>query len=152
MFYTNVGDVLQLAAAAELYNRDWRSELKCLRKIWFIYIVIVRYHKEERVWITRAPGMVPSEKTATYERGTYAFFDVNCWRKVPKEFHLDYDKLEDRPSLPSSLTGGGAAGVTGQSSVVSGVGGGPGGHHPVSGSPSPLVPPPPQPSGGSNAL
>lgn len=25
MFYTNVGDVLQLAAAAELYNRDWRS-------------------------------------------------------------------------------------------------------------------------------
>ena len=24
MFYTNVGDVLQLAAAAELYNRDWR--------------------------------------------------------------------------------------------------------------------------------
>ena len=26
MFYTNVGDVLQMAAAAELYNRDWRSE------------------------------------------------------------------------------------------------------------------------------
>ena len=25
MFYTNVGDVLQLAAAAELYNRDWRG-------------------------------------------------------------------------------------------------------------------------------
>ena len=24
MFYTNVGDVLQMAAAAELYNRDWR--------------------------------------------------------------------------------------------------------------------------------
>lgn len=87
MFYTNVGDVLQLAAAAELYNRDWR------------------YHKEERVWITRAPGMAPSEKTQTYERGTYYFFDVNSWRKVPKEFHLDYDKLEDRPSLPSSLTG-----------------------------------------------
>ena len=104
-----------------------------------------RYHKEERVWITRAPGMVPSEKTATYERGTYYFFDVNCWRKVPKEFHLDYDKLEDRPSLPSSLTGGGGVGPGGPP------------HHPVSGSPSPLVPPlsqPPgsQPSGGSNAL
>jgi len=87
MFYTNVGDVLQLAAAAELYNRDWR------------------YHKEDRVWITRAPGMPPSEKTAAYERGTYYFFDVNSWRKVPKEFHLDYDKLEDRPSLPTNLTG-----------------------------------------------
>lgn len=117
MFYTNVGDVLQLAAAAELYNRDWR------------------YHKDERVWITRAHGMVPSEKTHTFERGTYYFFDVTQWRKVPKEFHLDYDKLEDRPSLPSSLTGaGGPAGS--QSSV--------------GGSPSPLVPPPPppQPSAG----
>jgi len=91
MFYTNVGDVLQMAAAAELYNRDWR------------------YHKEERVWITRAPGMAPSEKTTTYERGTYYFFDVGSWRKVPKEFHLDYDKLEDRPSLPTTLPGGPAA-------------------------------------------
>merc|ERR1719312_1775189 len=114
MFYTNVGDVLQLAAAAELYNRDWR------------------YHKEERVWITRAPGMAPSEKTATYERGTYYFFDVNSWRKVPKEFHLDYDKLEDRPSLPSNLAGAGGGAGGSQSTV--------GGHHPVSGSPQPLVP------------
>jgi len=30
------------------------------------------------------------------------FFDVASWRKVPKEFHLDYDKLEERPSLPAS--------------------------------------------------
>lgn len=90
----------------------------------------VRYHKEERVWITRAPGMVPSEKRETYERGTYYFFDVNSWRKVPKEFHLDYDKLEDRPTLPSSLVAAGAGAVT-QSTV--------GGH----GSPSPLVPPVP---------
>jgi len=83
MLYTSVGDVLQLAAAAELYNRDWR------------------YHKEDKVWITRAPGMPPAEKTSTYERGTYYFFDVANWRKVPKEFHLDYDKLEVGPSLPA---------------------------------------------------
>ena len=81
------------------------------------------------MWITRAPGMQPSEKRETFERGTYYFFDVNSWRKVPKEFHLDYDKLEDRPTLPSSLGAGAGAGT--QSSV--------GGH----GSPSPLVPPPP---------
>merc|ERR1719188_538766 len=114
MFYTNVGDVLQLAAAAELYNRDWR------------------YHKEERVWITRAPGMAPSEKTTSYERGTYYFFDVNSWRKVPKEFHLDYDKLEERPSLPSSLQAGPSPGVAGV--------GGPHPNHPgpLSGSPGPM--------------
>lgn len=86
LFYVNGGDLLQLAAAAELYNRDWR------------------YHKEERVWITRAPGMEPLAKTNTYERGTYFFFDVHSWRKVPKEFYLEYNKLEERPQLPDGLS------------------------------------------------
>lgn len=85
LFYVNGGDVLQLAAAAELYNRDWR------------------YHKEDRVWITRAPGMEPVTKTGSYERGTYFFFDVHNWRKVAKEFHLEYSKLEDRPQLPDVI-------------------------------------------------
>ncbi|XP_033739507.1 CCR4-NOT transcription complex subunit 2-like isoform X3 [Pecten maximus] len=85
LFYMNGGDVLQLAAAFELYTRDWR------------------YHKEERVWITRAPGLDPIVKTNTYERGTYYFFEAQGWRKVPKEFHLEYDKLEERPTLPSTL-------------------------------------------------
>ncbi|XP_038636737.1 CCR4-NOT transcription complex subunit 2 isoform X2 [Scyliorhinus canicula] len=85
LYYMNGGDVLQLLAAVELFNRDWR------------------YHKEERVWITRAPGMEPTVKTNTYERGTYYFFDCLNWRKVAKEFHLEYDKLEERPHLPSSL-------------------------------------------------
>ena len=35
----------------------------------------------------------------------------NLYRKVPKEFHLDYDKLEDRPSLPANMTGGVSGGV-----------------------------------------
>lgn len=48
------------------FNRDWR------------------YHKEERVWITRAPGMEPTLKTNAYERGTYYFFDCLNWRKVAK--------------------------------------------------------------------
>ena len=57
---------------------------------------------------------------------------TNPLPQVPKEFHLDYDKLEDRPSLPSSLTGGPSPGSV---SV-----GGPGPHHPgpPSGSPGPL--------------
>ncbi|KAK2718807.1 CCR4-NOT transcription complex subunit 2-like [Artemia franciscana] len=85
VFYTYFGDALQLAAAAELYSRDWR------------------YHREERVWITRAPGMVPVEKTNSYERGTYFFWDPQNWRKVAKEFHVDYDKLEERPHLPATM-------------------------------------------------
>lgn len=98
------------------FNRDWR------------------YHKEERVWITRAPGMEPTLKTNAYERGTYYFFDCLNWRKVAKvrtlllcglsaalqtlcgvsellpncacvskEFHLEYDKLEERPHVPTTF-------------------------------------------------
>ncbi|XP_056017086.1 CCR4-NOT transcription complex subunit 2-like isoform X4 [Ostrea edulis] len=85
LFYMNGNDFIQLAAAAELYTRDWR------------------YHKEERVWITRAPGVEPLMKSATYERGTYYFFDVQNWRRVAKEFHLEYDKLEERPTLPNTM-------------------------------------------------
>lgn len=79
LFYTNVGDAMQLAASIELYTRDWR------------------YHKEERLWITRVPGMPLMEKSVTYERGTYYCFDPMNWRKVPKEMFVEYDKLEDRP-------------------------------------------------------
>jgi hypothetical protein len=51
------------------------------------------------VWITRAPGMAPSEKTQTYERGTYYFFDVNSWRyplhinTVPPVVHKAQDVM-----------------------------------------------------------
>ncbi|XP_061826055.1 CCR4-NOT transcription complex subunit 2 isoform X1 [Nerophis lumbriciformis] len=85
LYYMNGGDLLQLLAASELFNRDWR------------------YHKEERVWITRAPGMEPTLKTNSYERGTYYFFDCLNWRKVAKEFHLEYDKLEERPHVPTTF-------------------------------------------------
>ncbi|XP_062245417.1 CCR4-NOT transcription complex subunit 2 isoform X1 [Platichthys flesus] len=85
LYYMNGGDLLQLLAAVELFNRDWR------------------YHKEERVWITRAPGMEPTLKTNNYERGTYYFFDCLNWRKVAKEFHLEYEKLEERPHVPTTF-------------------------------------------------
>ena len=62
-----------------------------------------RYHTEEKVWITQAPGVGAQEKTSTYERGTYYYFDAQNWRKVAKEFHLDYSKLEGRPHLPPAF-------------------------------------------------
>uniref|UniRef100_U5ETI3 NOT2/NOT3/NOT5 C-terminal domain-containing protein n=1 Tax=Corethrella appendiculata TaxID=1370023 RepID=U5ETI3_9DIPT len=81
LFYTNVGDFMQLAAAAELHNRDWR------------------YHTEEKVWITRVPGMTSYEKNGTTERGTYYYFDVQNWRRVLKEFQVDTTKLDKCPNL-----------------------------------------------------
>lgn len=80
LFYMYAGDIIQILAASELYIRDWR------------------YHKDERIWITRAPGMMPQDKQPTYERGTYYFFDPHNWRKVAKEFHLEYERLENRPA------------------------------------------------------
>ena len=32
--------------------------------------------------------MAPSEKTTSYERGTYYFFDVNSWRKVTTNIYF----------------------------------------------------------------
>jgi len=80
LFYMFPNDLLQIAASNELFVRDWR------------------YHKDEKIWITRAPGFLPSEKTNTYERGTYYYFDPTTWRRQAKEFHLDYDRLENRPA------------------------------------------------------
>ena len=81
LFYMFPDDMLQIAAAIELYSREWR------------------YHKQEKVWITRAPGIAPSEKTNTYERGTYYVFDPHSWRRVPRDFVLQYDQLESKPTI-----------------------------------------------------
>ncbi|CAI8000780.1 CCR4-NOT transcription complex subunit 2 [Geodia barretti] len=98
LYYSNGGDVMQIVAANELHARDWR------------------YHKEEKIWITRAPGMRPVKQEQTFEEGTYCYFDVNLWRKATRDFRVEYDKLEDRPPLPTSLhalaTGGLAAAVS----------------------------------------
>ena len=42
--------------------------------------------------------MEPQIKTNTYERGTYYYFDPQGWRKVAKEFHVEYDRLETKPT------------------------------------------------------
>lgn len=77
-FYSMSGDAMQQAAASILYEHNWR------------------YHKEHKIWITRAPGMEPSQKTAAFERGTYIYFDIITWKKVTKELTLQYDHLEER--------------------------------------------------------
>ena len=87
----------QESFATATVNHITRSCLVVL----FRYARDWRYHKEERLWLTRAPGVEPQLKTSSYERGTYYFFDCSTWRKVAKEFHLEYDKLDDKPTLQS---------------------------------------------------
>jgi len=64
IFYTQPRDVIQEAAASELYKHNWR------------------FHKELKLWLTKESGSEPSQKTSTYERGTYVFFDPQTWEKV----------------------------------------------------------------------
>ncbi|CAK9298664.1 unnamed protein product [Gordionus sp. m RMFG-2023] len=85
LFYTFNNDLIQLIAAQELYERDWR------------------FHLDEKIWLTKIPGLQSVEKSPTYERGTYYFFDPVTWRKLPKEFLIYYGKLEDKPTVPQAL-------------------------------------------------
>lgn len=85
IFYSTPRDVLQEVAAQELYARNWR------------------YHKGLHLWLTKEPNMEPLQKTHTYERGTYVFFDPASWDKVSKNFVLMYEMLEEKPSSQTLL-------------------------------------------------
>lgn len=96
VYYSMPRDVLQVAAAQELANRDWR------------------YHKHLRLWLTRIPNKLSFVKTVTYEKGTFKFFNPETWTFEDKEdFHLEFDDLDDvkanAPQSSSSTPAGGAA-------------------------------------------
>lgn len=87
--------MLQEMAAQTLYKRDWR------------------WHKELRQWMMKDTqfGGAPTRINAQQERGWYVFFDVGNWRRERREFVLDYEHLDARPTgtlLPGF--GGGAQG------------------------------------------
>lgn len=42
------------------------------------------YHRELRLWFSRAPNIELLVKTATYERGCYYCFDPNTWETIRK--------------------------------------------------------------------
>ncbi|KAK6733710.1 hypothetical protein RB195_017458 [Necator americanus] len=91
LFYNCPGEVYQLAAACELYQRDWR------------------FHKSDGNWLTRSQYGGVKEQTGSYEKGQYNVFDPLQWRKIPKELKLEYKELEERPKLPAMFGGGGGA-------------------------------------------
>ncbi|KAI5479452.1 hypothetical protein MNV49_003596 [Pseudohyphozyma bogoriensis] len=68
IFYSQPRDAMQEMAAHELYKHNWR------------------YHKELRLWLTKEAGTEPTQKTASYERGS--FFDPTLWERVRKDFVL----------------------------------------------------------------
>ncbi|VDD95646.1 unnamed protein product [Enterobius vermicularis] len=99
LFYNCPGEFYQVAAASELYSRDWR------------------FHKSQRVWLTRSQYGGVKEQTVTYEKGSYNVFDPVQWRKIPKDMTLEYKELEERPKLPQQLQQSGQQ--AGQSTSVS---------------------------------
>uniref|UniRef100_A0A914LRB2 CCR4-NOT transcription complex subunit 11 n=1 Tax=Meloidogyne incognita TaxID=6306 RepID=A0A914LRB2_MELIC len=83
LFYNCPGEVYQVAAASELYARDWR------------------FHKIERLWFQRAAFFAPPKEIGgTFERCQYNAFDPILWRKVPKEMVLEFKDLEGKPTVP----------------------------------------------------
>lgn len=78
VFYSQPRDAMQEAAAEQLYKRNWR------------------YHKDLHLWLTKDINSEPIQKTSTFERGSYIFFDPNSWEKVQKEFVLVFEHLETR--------------------------------------------------------
>jgi len=118
IFYSMPRDVLQLAAAQELYNRGWR------------------YHKEHKLWLMRAPGTQPTVKSRPYERGDYIVWDPVQWRQETRtDFVLVYDQLEDRLQVAAPQQQRGAAGTATTGSSGSGSGNTPAGSGATSATP-----------------
>ena len=95
IFYTMSRDVLQEAAAQELYNRNWR------------------YHKDVKVWFTKdSSNPMEFKRTATFEQGRYVVWDVKSWKRVPQSLQVYFDQVEERQNFfnngqsSSSLLGG----------------------------------------------
>jgi len=70
IFYTMPRDILQVAAAAELYKREWR------------------YLKEHKLWITR-----DTEKA----NNSFVLFDINNWEKRNQILNLVFENLDSNP-------------------------------------------------------
>jgi hypothetical protein len=116
VFYMYCGDLMQMQASAMLYDRDWR------------------FHKEKRIWITKVPGVEAHHKTPTFEKGFYLYFDVQQWKKVQAEMTIEYNKLAEKPQIPTQqqyhtqpsqlhhtgggVGGGGGGGGGGTSGIV----------------------------------
>ncbi|XP_023327333.1 uncharacterized protein LOC111700596 [Eurytemora carolleeae] len=85
LFYSSPGDCIQLVAASLLYERGWR------------------FHKQNRIWLARWPGVSPDELTSLHEVGLYQYFDIVSWKRIPARFRLEYCHLAEKTLVPEDL-------------------------------------------------
>ena len=45
----------------------------------------------------------PQQKTNSFEKGVYTVFDVSQWRKLQLEMTIEYNKLAEKPQLPTQV-------------------------------------------------
>lgn len=75
----------------------WGLSLTSMNAYSLSYARHWRWHRDMGYWLTKDPRADATEKSATYERGTYIFFDPTIWQRVEqKDFELLYSALEDR--------------------------------------------------------
>ncbi|KAI9306203.1 hypothetical protein BJ944DRAFT_160323 [Cunninghamella echinulata] len=93
VFYCMPKDIVQEAAAQELYARNWR------------------YHKELGLWLTKEtdengrPVQAFRRTSANgVDRGVYVFFDPTTWQKVKREWTLSWDSIEERYQQQANFT------------------------------------------------
>ena len=73
-----IGELVQLKAANQLFQRGWR------------------YIKTNGVWIARIKHHQLDVRTTTYESGTDQFFNVNTWQRERGHFTLAYEELAEQ--------------------------------------------------------
>ncbi|TRY68713.1 hypothetical protein TCAL_03261 [Tigriopus californicus] len=82
LFYTAVGDILQLEAAAKLFDRGWR------------------FLREKGVWISRKPNCPPEYASTTEQFGEYQYFDAQSWERKSGNFKFKLEDLATKVQLP----------------------------------------------------
>ncbi|XP_033249290.1 uncharacterized protein LOC117185871 [Drosophila miranda] len=75
-FYTCPGDMMQMLAAAELADRNWR------------------FHMKECLWIRRQADNPNYVYNGFQESGEYNYFNQFQWKILPRFFNLDPDLME----------------------------------------------------------
>lgn len=80
-FYLAIGEILQLKAANQLFQRGWR------------------YIKTDGIWIARIKDRQLDFRTTTFESGTYQFFNIQSWQREHGQFTLAYEDLAEHHDI-----------------------------------------------------